>query len=139
VSTKLNDFEIKVYELNFARNESAHELRWKFMYSYLAGSLAFWGLIFSNSEKYTVPQVVLGLPAFFAAFGGWAYHAIRQNMRDRGEVMRRLEVKAGVDGWQSIRKETPKAELKKALVLQAYVFWATMFLISLLFAWLVRP
>ncbi|QIG81599.1 hypothetical protein [Stakelama tenebrarum] len=112
----VSDFEIKIYELNYARNEHAHELRWKFMYSYVAGSLAFWGLVFTVGKDHSVPLVARLLPAIFAIFGWLSYHALRQNMRVRGQVMQELEDKAGVRGWQSFRRATPKAEWQKPLV-----------------------
>lgn len=134
----LSDFEIKVYELNYVRNEHAHELRWKFMYAYVAGSLTFWGLIFTVGEDHMVPTLAKLLPAIFAVFGWLSYHALRQNMRVRGKVMQELEDKAGVRGWQSLRRDVATPEWKKLLVLFAHVFWGVMLLISLLLALFVE-
>jgi hypothetical protein len=126
----LSDFEIKIYELNFERNEHGHELRWKFMYAYVGGALAFWGFIFSRPDRQLVPRGGYFLPLLFALFGAWSYYALRQNMRVRGRVMRELEAEAGVKGWQTLRSETPKKEWQKPMVATAYAFWGTMIVIS---------
>jgi hypothetical protein len=126
----LSDFENKTYELNFQRNEHGHELRWKFMYAYAAGALAFWGFVLSKPVDQPFPWLVYFLPLLFAAFGTWSYYAIRQNMRDRGRVLYELELKAGVRGWQTIRREAGKAEWQKPMVASAYAFWAAMLVLS---------
>ena len=131
---KLSEFEIKVYELNYTRNEHAHELRWKFMYSYVAGSLAFWRLIFTVGKDHDIPTAAKLLPALFALFGWFSYHALRQNMRVRGRVMQAIEDKAEVRGWQSFRREANIPEWRKQLVLFAHIFWGVTLAISLILA-----
>jgi hypothetical protein len=130
----LSDFETKVYELNYQRNEQAHELRWKFMYVYVAGSLTFWGLVFTVGHNSAIPVWPKLLPVLFALFGWASYHALRQNMRVRGQVMQELEDKAAVRGWQTLRREANTPEHRKLLVLFAHVFWVSMVIVSVILA-----
>ena len=60
-------------------------------------------------------------------------------MIDRGKVMLRLEEKAGVWGWQTMRKERGRREFLKPLVFFAHAFWGGMTFVSFFLATFVRP
>ncbi|HUD28082.1 MAG TPA: hypothetical protein VMQ93_04360 [Novosphingobium sp.] len=90
------------YQQLFDRNEKAHQIRWQFIQLSLAGVAAFYaGLLSDGLNLGSLVRALLGIvPLGVAVLGLNHARALRASMISRGQVMRSIERKLKVAGWQ---------------------------------------
>jgi len=111
-SSSDREFDIRQYELLFARNSDAQKARLNFMQLSIPAVGAYYAAILSTSHDLQLGELkrlALWLPVALGLLGFTITWALREGMRERGAVMAKIEERLSSPGWETERKKRKNA------------------------------